>query len=130
MKLILRKGQRKAGMTGSKIAFQLHAQAVLTAEEKEALERYKFGKEILYAKENVSPTYERRNTWGGLGRNLAAAALNLRISVNDLIRGKTVECKEITEMLDVEDTIKSSCEMLKAMLDAAATFDGETSFEF
>lgn len=130
MKLILSKGQRKAGLTGGKIAFSLHARAELTQAEKEALNKYKFHKEILYAKENVSPDHVNYKTWGGIGRNFAAAALNLRISVNDLIQGKTVECKEIGEMLDVEHTIRNSCEALKSMLEAAAGFGGESVIEY
>lgn len=129
MKLILRKGQRKTGLTGGKIAFSLHARAELTQAEQEALKKYKFHRELLYAKENVSPAHRSDNSWAGIGRDLAAAALNLRITVNDLIQGKTVECKEIGEMLDVEQTIKGSCEVLKGMLEAASTFGGETVHE-
>lgn len=117
-------------MMGGKVVFSLAARVQLTPEERAALEKYKFNKEILYAKENVSPTYAQRNTWGGIARNLTAAALNLRITVDDLVRGKSVECKSITEMLDVEATIRESCEVLKHMLVAATTFGGETVHEY
>jgi len=34
------------------------------------------------------------------------------------------------EMLDVEDTMKQSCEVLKSMLVAASTFEGEVVHEY
>jgi len=129
LKLVLNKGQ-KSSMMGGKVIFSLQARVQLSPEERAALEKYKFNKEILYAKENVSPTYAQRKTWGGIARNLTAAALNLRITVDDLVRGKSVECKSITEMLDVEATIRESCDVLKHMLVAASTFGGETVHEY
>ena len=125
MKLILTKGQKK-GMIGNKVVFGIKARVELMPEEREALDKYKFNKEVLYAKENVSPTFANRNTWGGIARNLTAAALNMRITVDDLVHGKVVECKSITEILDVEQTFRESCEALKALLVAASTFGGET----
>ena len=130
MKLILNKSQRKTGMTG-KIAFALQARVQLSPEEQASLKRYKFSKEVLYSKDNITPSsYANASTWGGIGRNLAAAALNLVITVDDMVRGKTVECKSIVEMLDVEQTIKSSCEALKSLLQAASNFEGETVVEY
>lgn len=117
-------------MLSGKVAFALQARVELSNEEEEALLRYKFGKEVLYSKENVTPTHANRNTWAGIGRNLAAAALNLVITVDDLVKGKTVECKSIVEMLDVEDTIKESCDVLKGMLEAALNFEGESVVEY
>ena len=128
MKLVLNKGQ-KTSLTG-KVVFGITARVELTPDERAALDKYKFNKEVLYAKENVSPTFANRNTWGGIARNITAAALNLRVSVDDLVKGKTVECKSITEILDVEHTFRESCEALKALLVAASTFDGETVHEY
>jgi hypothetical protein len=49
---------------------------------------------------------------GGVLRGLAAAAaagLSLKITVNDLVNGKQVECKSLDEMIGTEDAIVSGC---------------------
>ena len=130
MRLLLNKGQKQTGMMSKSVTFQLTARVELDGNE-QALDRYKFGKEILYSKENVArSSYSDRTTWSGIARNLSAAAMNLNLTVNDLIRGKTIECKSIAEVLDVEDTIKQGCEVLKGMLTACQTFEGETVLDF
>lgn len=131
MRLLLNKGQKQSGMVSKSVTFQLSARVELDGNEQAALDRYKFGKELIYSKENIEPSsYANRNTWSGIARNFSAAAMNLRLTVNDLIRGKTIECKSIAEMLDVEDTIKQSCEVLKGMLTACQTFEGETVLDY
>ena len=127
MKLLLRRNQ-KAGMMGmGKVAFTLDIRAELSDEEKANIKKYKLGSEILYAKENIQE--------GGEGimkvaNRLAALALNLKITVDDLVKGKCVECKDILEMLAAEELIKEACENFKRMLDAAAQFGGEQVLEF
>ena len=131
MRLILNKGQKTTGLMSKSVVFQLTARVELDAAEQAALAKYKFGKELVYSKENVTPASgAASNTWGGIARNFSAAALNLQLSVEGLIRGRTVECKSITEMLDVEATIKQACEVLKGMLVACQTFEGETVLDF
>lgn len=131
MRLILNRGQKTTGMMSKSVMFQLTARVDLDETERAALSKYKFGKELVYSKENVAPSgYASRNTWGGIARNLSAAAMNLQLTVDGLVNGRTIECKSISEMLDVEDTIKQGCEVLKGMLSACQTFEGETVMEF
>jgi hypothetical protein len=61
----------------------------------------------------------------GLATRLAFKAMNLSVSVDDLSRGKQIECKDVVEMLAVEEQIKEACETFKAVLTAAAQFGGE-----
>ncbi len=131
MRLILNRGQKTTGMMSKSVLFQLTARVELDEVEQGALAKYKFGKDLVYSKENVAPSsYGDRNSWGGIARNLSAAAMNLQLTVDGLINGRTIECKSIAEMMDVEDTIKQGCEVLKGMLEACQTFEGETVLDF
>ena len=115
-------------MTG-KVTFSLTARADLTDAEANNVKRYKFGSAVLYSKERIAPS-ALPYTWGGIARNFAAAALNLKITVDDLINGKVVECKDIIEMRAAEEQIKEACEVLKEVLESAARFGGEEVIEF
>lgn len=131
MRLILNKGQKTTGIMNKSVTFQLTARVELDSAEKAALDKYKFGNELVYSKENIRPASGAASTtWGGIARNFSAAALNLQLTVQGLITGRTIECKSITEMLDVEETIRSACEVLKGMLIACQSFEGETVIEF
>jgi hypothetical protein len=55
--------------------------------------------------------------------------MNISINVNDLANGKKVECKDIMEMLAVEEQIKEAAQTFKAVLTAAAQFGGEEVIE-
>lgn len=66
----------------------------------------------------------------GMARNLAAIAVAVTITVNDLVRGKTVACKDILEMSAIVEQIKEASEGFKVMLDAAAQFEGEQVLEY
>jgi len=130
MKLRLNKSQRSTGVMSKKIMFSLGAQVDLTAQEQDHVKKYKMAKEVVYSKERIAPENYNINTWKGIARNFSAAAMNLKLTVNDLVGGRTIECKDINEMMDVEDTIKSSCQVLKGMLDACSGFEGEEIIDY
>lgn len=119
MKLILQRDQKKS-MTGRK--FVLTATAELSDLEKDNLSKYKMGKTILYT--NMD------NKGSGLVGMLSRAAIGIEITINDLIEGKRVECKDIMEMLAIEEQIKVACENFKIILDTMANFGGEEVLEF
>lgn len=131
MRLILKKGQKLSGLMNKNVVFQLTARVELSDDEEAALDKYKFRSEIVYSKENIAPAGQQGSkTWSGIARNLSAMAMNLNLSVGDLILGRTVECKTIGEMLDCEDAIKQACEVLSGLLEACKSFEGETVLEF
>jgi hypothetical protein len=119
MRLLLRRDQ-KSGFTG-KVSFTLAVRADLTPDEREAIRKYKLGDTALYA------SHELVGGSGllGIASRLAWKAITLNICVNDLERGKNVECKDIVEMLAIEEQIKESARTFAAVLAAAATFGGE-----
>jgi len=66
-------------------------------------------------------------TLWNLGRatvSAVIASLALRITVNSLLSGVHVECKDMEELLEAEAAIREAKENLEGFLEAAQTFDG------
>ncbi len=55
--------------------------------------------------------------------------MNITVTVDDLVNGKHLECKEITEMLAVEGQLLEASQVLKKILEAATHFEGEQVIE-
>jgi hypothetical protein len=120
MNLILRRDQR-SGMLG-KVIFQLDVRAEISKEEMASIQRYRLGDAVLYSK---SELVDRGSGLLGLASRLAFSAMNISVSVSELINGKRVECKNIVEMLAVEEQIKEAALTFKQVLNAAVHFGGE-----
>jgi hypothetical protein len=125
MKLLLRRDQ-KSGMLSSKITFTLAVRAELTDQEKASIRKYKLGETMLYERSKV---IDPGSGLLGLASRMAMKMINLSISVNDLEGGKTVDCKDIVEMLAVEEQIKEAAQTFRSVLEAASTFGGEEVVE-
>jgi enamine deaminase RidA (YjgF/YER057c/UK114 family) len=130
MKLKLVRSQKTTMFKGTPV-FQVQAMALVSDEERHLIMRYRLGGDLVYAseqwKQNVATVQATAS--GGASflsglRALAASALNLKITVNGLIDGTTVECKSLDEMLGAEEAIVSACQHLKSFLETAVTFDG------
>ena len=119
MKLLLRRDQRSS-LIGN-VIFQLTVRAELTPEEQSHIDRYKLGRTLLYSRGEI---IDPGSGLLGLASRLAFAAMNISVTIDDLIRGKKIECKNIVEMLAVEDQIKEAAATFKQVLDAAAHFGG------
>lgn len=147
MQLKLKRSQRAGGMLGGKIIFGLDARADLTADEQGLVKKYALGKLVVYdseaRKKSAEAAYghfdEAANS--SLGRSLwknargiasaAMMAMTLRVTVDSLVGGQHIECKDLDELLGAEAVILDACKSLKAYLETALTFDGrEEVFEF
>jgi len=124
MKMLLRRDQ-KTGFTG-KVTFTLAVRAELTDEEKNNIGKYKLGDTMLYEKMTMT---DKGSGLLGLASRLAFKMINISVSVDDLSGGKKIDCKDIVEMLAVEDQIKEAAQTFKNVLEAAATFGGEEVIE-
>lgn len=124
MKLLLRRDQ-KSGMLG-KITFTLAVRAELTDEEKANIKKYKLGETMLYER---LKTIDPGSGLLGMASRMAFKMINLTISVKDLEGGKQVDCKDIVEMLAVEEQIKEAAQIFRSVLNAASTFGGEEVIE-
>jgi hypothetical protein len=126
MKLLLRRDQ-KAGMMGmGKINFILDVRAEISDEEKADIKKYKLGKTLLYTRSRFVDRY------GGFRGFVSAVAFrmrNLTITVDDLVGGKHIVCKDVVEMIAAEETIKDACRTFQQVLQAASHFGGEEVLE-
>ena len=122
MKLLLRRDQR-AGMLGvGASVFMLDVRAELTPQEQSHINTYKLGKTVLYSRGEIT---DPGKGLLGLASRAAFKMMNISVSVDDLSGGKRIECKDIVEMIAVEDQIKEAATTFKAVLDTAAQFGGE-----
>jgi len=87
-----------------------------------SIQRYKLGKTVLYTKSELA---DRGSGLLGLASRLAFRAMNISVSVEDLVRGKRLECKDIVEMLAVEEQIREAASTFRQVLHAALHFGGE-----
>jgi hypothetical protein len=120
MKMLLRRDQRQ-GVLG-KVIFTLEVRAELSPEEKAAIDKYKLAETVLYEKNTM---VDPGSGLVGLGWRLAFKAMNMSLSVKDLAYGKKLECKDIVEMLAVEDQVREAAKTFAAVLNAARHFGGE-----
>ena len=147
MHLILRRSQRTAGLARNKIIFVLDARAELSPESISLVQKYKLGNLVVYdsdaRKKHSQAGYGHfdeaagssvgRSLWKN-ARGLASAAmmaLSLRVTVDGLMNGQHIECKDLDELLGAEAAIRDACKSLKNYLETAITFDGrEEIIEF
>jgi len=124
MNLLVRRHHR-AGIIGS-LVFVLDVRAELTAEERHTIAMHGLGSTILYSRaELVDPGAG----FLGMASRLLFRMTNISVSIDQLARGKRIECTSIVEVLAVEDKIKSAFIMLKTVLEAAQQFAGEELVE-
>ena len=124
MKLLLRRSQ-KSGILGSP-TFTLDVRAEIAEQEKENIRTYKLGKTMLYTRDELA---DPGKGLLGLASRAAFKMMNISVSVDDLTSGKRIECKDIMEMLGVEEQIKEAAQNFKNVLEAAARFGGEEVVE-
>jgi hypothetical protein len=124
----------------STILFCLDVRADYTPDERSNINRYKLGGQIIYSSRAAQKHSEaagahlertQEGTAGnrliGLARGAASMALakmQLNISIASLGRGHHIECKDLEELLESEDTIRTACKNVTRYLQVADTFDG------
>jgi hypothetical protein len=122
MKLLLRRDQQTSGLIRSTVTFAITVRAELTAEERSNVLKYKLGDSLLYSRGELT---DKGSGLLGLASRAAFHMMNISVTVNDLVTGKRIECKDIMEMLGVQEQIKEAAANFKAVLDAAAHFGGD-----
>lgn len=124
MELLLSRDQKKGMLGMGAVKFILEARARLTDDEAAAVKKYKMGGTILYEKPNDG--FNPRS----LSSILSHRFLVPRVSVDDLVGGKSVECSDVIDILAAEDQLKDAAKVFHTMLTAAASFGGEEVITF
>jgi hypothetical protein len=132
MQLKIQRSQRASGLVSKSVMFCVDARIHLTAEERDNIQKYRLGSQVLYSSEAAKrhaeaasgEHYESGKSWMRGIYHAAAARMALSITVDSLQRGQHIECKDLSEVLDAEDALDKACQSLRTYLETAATFDG------
>jgi hypothetical protein len=127
IRLKIRRSQAKGFVRG--VAFNVHFIAELSPDAQRAVEHYRFGKVVLYHKPlELKLSF---NVFLALWRAfwLWVTRSRWQITVNDLTRGRTVKCRNILEVLEVEKDIRVAAELFENILRTASWFGGEEVVE-
>ncbi len=147
MQLKIQRSQRVGGVVGNTVFFCLDVRADYSPEEKGNIQKYKLGSQVIYnsqaarkhletagAQLDRTQTGSTRERAAGLARgalSMAMAKMSLNISIASLGRGHHIECKDLQELLEGEDTVRNACKNVTRYLEIAATFNGsETVIEY
>jgi Domain of unknown function (DUF4189) len=148
--LRLKRSQKKSTM--GNIIYMLDARIDASQETLDLISRHRLGGRLIYESEArqkhaANAQGHLANTRGGpsllapaseqamgvaktmwkLGRaavSAVRASLALRITVNSLLSGVHVECKDMEELLEAEAAIREAKENLEGFIETAQTFDG------
>lgn len=126
MKLKLQRSQ-KSGLTGN-VTFKMLAIVDLDDEEAAAVKKYKLGKEVVYQSPKGQAAVQRLAagpSFAGITATIAAKATNQILTIDNLVQGKEIACKDITEMLAAEEQIREACHGFARILTVARHFGGE-----
>ncbi len=125
MKVLIQRDQR-AAIIGTKPVFVFTVRAQVSDEEATAISKYKLGDTELFSNRTYYPEV---NGVKDLAKELLARAKAASITVKELVAGKKFECKDILDMLSMENEIRERAVMFKNILDAAMHFGGEEVLE-
>ena len=126
---VMRHGRERIRPKTRDVQFTVHFIAELSPDAQEAVKHYRFGKTVLYQKPlELKFSFNMlivmwRVFWLWLTRS------RWQITVNDLAKGRTVKCRTILEVLEVEDDIRAAAERFADVLRAASWFGGEEVVE-
>ncbi|MBP9158502.1 MAG: hypothetical protein KBF53_12105 [Sphingobium sp.] len=125
MELLLSRSQKNGlGGLGS-VSFVLDVRARFTPEEQAAITKYKLGKEVLYAKEGLADKLAQSGLLKNLFATLTARSRGLILTSNDFVKGRSIVCKDIVEMLDAEAQVRKAADGFYAILVACREFGSE-----
>jgi hypothetical protein len=120
-------------MLGRSVMFMLDARLELTEEEAANVKKYGLGDEVIYNSAASQKHAEAaaaavdRDTAGSFLSVLAQSAmhrLSLNITIDGLVRGQHIECKDLAELIAAENAIRQAAHTTRAFLETASTFDG------
>jgi hypothetical protein len=140
MQLKIQRSQRTGGVMSSTVFFCLDVRADYTSEEQNNISRYKLGAQGIYnshaARRHLDTAGAHLETTqvgsvgeraAGLARgamSLALSKLHLNITIDSLGRGQHIECKDLEELLEAQEAVRTACKNVTRYLQIAATFNG------
>jgi len=103
------------------VSFSLYAKVDISTEEQNLIDHYKVQEQIL-ASYIVN--------WGAIGKKLTGEdATAINITVGGLTNGENITMESLSDLLELENSIKKGVLQLKTILEAMRDFGGERVFE-
>lgn len=131
MQLKIQRSQRAGGVVRSTVFFCLDVRADYSAEERSNIQKYRLGGEVIYNSQRAQKHLEHAGTQlnrtqsGGVGEraaglargafSLAMAKMSLNISIASLGKGHHIECKDLEELLEAEETVRTASRTSRAI---------------
>ena len=134
MQLSIQRTQRMGGFIGRTVFFCIDVRAEYDQEERDSINRYKLGKEVIYQSRKRqalaarATAHAEQGDWKNLAQGVLAATrarLSLSITIASLSRGHHIECKDMGELLEAEDAAREAAKNLTRYLQVAKTFNGQ-----
>jgi hypothetical protein len=97
VKLLIKRDQLMKGLLGNKATFKIMARAEISPEEQKAIVKYGLGETVLYKKFEVAGG----SGLLGIASRAVLNATNVVVTINSLVSGSRVECKDVVDMLAV-----------------------------
>ena len=107
------------------VSFTLNARVELNEEEQALVTRYKAGKMVLHQKKNRAA---EANSVTGFLMGVALDKIFSDITVERLVNGVDFKCKDIAEIIDHEDQIKSVVAIFYGYLQTMKEFGGSQEY--
>lgn len=109
-----------------RVVYVLNVRAHLTGEERASLREHGLAGIRLYERRELT---DQGKGVLGLAFRLSFRAANYSVAVRDLVDGRRIESRDLTEILSIEDHIKQAAGTLSLLLAAAMAFDGDEVLE-
>lgn len=120
MKLVIKR-EKKSGFSG-KSKYGLYVRADISEEEKTLIKENSLGKTlVVYHNKTGLSAFADFSFWSALWRMFFDTAM----TVDTFVRGTTFKCKDVTELIRIEDEARGASLMLRTILEMAKTFGGE-----
>ena len=120
MKLVIKRA-KKSGLSG-KSKYELYVRADISEEEKTLIKENSLGKTlVVYHNKTGLGAFADFSFWSALWRMFFDTAM----TVDTFVRGTTFKCKDVTELIRIEDEARGAALMLRTILEMAKTFGGE-----
>ena len=120
MKLVIKR-EKKSGFSG-KSKYGLYVRADISEEEKTLIKENSLGKTlVVYHNKTGLSAFADFSFWSALWRMFFDTAM----TVDTFVRGTTFKCKDVTELIRIEDEARGAALMLRTILEMAKTFGGE-----
>lgn len=116
MQLVIKRN-KKSGL-GGKSKYELYVRADVSAEEQALINENSLDPIVLVY-------HQKTEDAPGFFAALMRMLKDTRMTVKTFVRGTTFTCKDVVELLHIEDQSKYMALELRAILECAATFGGE-----